>query len=126
VLLPGALRARRRRRRRRARGAAERLAGAWATAVDDLIRGGVGVGSGLAGLAVTDLVGIARQVDHIAPAGPPLADLGLVVNRARFGAPAVDPADADRAWTLTDDFTKRRRQGRSIAQRLREYANFRR
>jgi len=126
VLLPGALRARRRRRRRRARGAAERLAGAWATAVDDLIRGGVGVGGGLAGLAVTDLVGIARQMDHIAPAGPSLADLGLVVNRAQFGAPVVDPADADRAWALTDDFTKRRRQERSIAQRLREYANLRR
>lgn len=119
VATPGTLRAVRRRRRRRAADAGARLAGAWATVVDELRRGGVPL---TPGLAVSDVVATGHE--HFPTAAEPLAPLGHLVNRARFARGRATDPDADTAWTLSDAFLTHRRKGRPLPLRLREYLSF--
>lgn len=113
---PGVLRALRRRRRRQAPDTAARLAGAWATAVDELRRGGTSLAPSL---PVRDIVAAAHETYPAAAA--PLSPLGRLVNRARFARSAPTAPEADEAWALTTTFVSDRRKGRPLARRLREY-----
>ena len=120
LALPAAVRGRRRRRRRRAATPADRVAGAWAEAIDGLAASGAPAEPSA---AVEDLVGAGRRT--LPEAAAPLSPLGTLVNRARFARGAVSDEDARAAWELSDAFAALRRRGRRPAQRLREYVHLR-
>ena len=101
ALLPVGVAARKRRRRRARSGGSDpgaRVRGAWAEATDRLLE------RGLARSPSTTPRDAARAVGAVSTAaGPPLADLGELAERAAFAGPgAVGPADADRAWADLD------------------------
>ncbi|HEY8523351.1 MAG TPA: transglutaminaseTgpA domain-containing protein [Acidimicrobiales bacterium] len=116
VTAPALVRARRRRRRRRAPDPGDRVAGAWAEAVDQLARSGVRTPPTA---AVRDVVAAGRAA--LAAEAEPLGPLGELVNRARFARRGVAESDAAAAWELSDAFAARRRRTRSLAQRVREH-----
>lgn len=116
VLAPGLLRWRRRSRWRRASQPQARLAGAWASALQELRRGGVHLPPGS---AVSDVVAAGNQ--HYGPAAASLLPLGRTVNVVSFGPDPADAATAAEAWQLSDAFTHARRRTRSLRRRLREH-----
>jgi hypothetical protein len=118
--LPAAVRWLRRRRRKGAPAPGDRVAGAWAEAADGLVLSGVAV---TAEGAVTDTVVAARA--RLRGVAEPLAPLGDLVNRSRFGPGAVSDTDAHAAWHLSDAFTRARRRSRTPGQRAREYVSLR-
>jgi TgpA N-terminal domain/Transglutaminase-like superfamily len=115
LVTPTVVRSRRRSRRRRAADAGERIAGAWAEAVDQLARSGVHTP---ASAAVKDVALAGRvELDGVAEPLGPLADL---VNRSRFARDRSVEADAAEAWRLSDSFAEARRRSRTAPQRTRE------
>jgi hypothetical protein len=116
LVLPALVRWRRRRLRRGGATPGERIAGAWAEAVDQLARSGVRPPPTV---AVRDVVRAGRV--SLPDVAGPLAPLGDLVNRARFARGRAPEADAVAAWELSDAFADRRRRGRSLRQRVREW-----
>jgi hypothetical protein len=118
LALPALWRGRRRQRRRHARTPGGRIAGAWATALDELAAAGATV---TRAMAVTDVVRAGRARFGPGPATDALVPLGALVNRSHFAAATPDDAAATEAWSLTDRFRTARRKDRPLSRRLREY-----
>jgi hypothetical protein len=98
----GILVAKRTRRRRRARGTpAERLAGAWLQALDDLAgHAFLAVAGTRFTVTIADTPGSAARLATAAfgPVAAPLADLARRVTALESGGPPPDEAAADQAW----------------------------
>jgi hypothetical protein len=89
--------ARTRRRRRRAGGdPADRVAGAWAEALDVLISARVPVRASMTATEVADTAARTLGTDAV----PDLVDLGRLANRVHFAPGTVAPDTAARSWSL--------------------------
>jgi hypothetical protein len=113
---PALRRAGRRRRPRQATNPAPRVAGAWATVVDDLVLAGVPhLSDRTAGTVVI------RASRRVPTAVEELLELSFLANRSAFSGHDPQDGDEDRAWTLARSIVGTRRQSRSPAQKFREY-----
>lgn len=113
---PGARRILRRRRRRRLTSPSARIAGAWATVLDDVRAAGLTVRHTM---SVTDVANLAMW--RVPAQADQLAELGTLANQSTFARRSPTDADAARAWELSAAIVMARRSTRSPRQRLREY-----